>query len=244
MWIWSSPFIILCVYAVQELDVGDSPVLTLCTVHSTVWAGFQIGYILIFDSSSHHLVAQTWLHQYTSIISIVHIPELKRVYVTLATGSVFAFQDELCEMDSHKVCPRPICEYHDLGQPANCVTAVPLELGSGTSHELWVGQSEAMITVLNPSDLSVVAFIHNTTDLSPTPSYMAYLTYTNLVYSNYDTLQVREGERWAGGRERGREVGGREGGRQEGGREGGELFLILCLCRHLPLPWKPVHRRN
>ena len=186
------------------MDVGDSPVLSVSVVGSNVWVGFQIGYIVIFEVSSHHLVGQTWLRQYTPIISIIHIAEMKRVYVTLGDGSVFAYDDELPpSSDVGTLRLSPICEYHDLGQTANCVTAVPLvnEFGSGTSHELWVGQSEAMITVLNPDDLSVVKFIHNTSDTSPTPTYMAYLTYANLVYSSH----TGEGE-----------VRGKEGERREG----------------------------
>ena len=173
-----------------------------------MWVGFQIGYILVFDLVSHHLVAQAWLKQYTAIVSIVHIPGLKRVYVTLATGSVFSFWDEIPGSDTGKLCLQPVCEYHDLGQTASCVTAVPIvsESGSGVSHELWVGQSEAMITVLNPRNLSVVKFIRNTSDMSPTPSYMAYLTYANLVYGTSDSDRAADGQ-----------VRGREGGREGGG---------------------------
>ena len=181
--------------SVDEIDIGDSTVLSICLVRDKVWVGFQIGYILIFDSVTHNLVTQTWLRQYTPIISIVHIPELKQVYVTLANGSIYAFHEEVHNRENRgnrKIYPRPICEYHDLGQPANCVTAIPrVDPGEcGMSHELWVGQSEAMITVLNPCDLSVITFIKNASDMSSTPSYMAYLTYTNIVYSSHSGSQV------------------------------------------------------
>ena len=172
----------------------------MCAVRNTVWVGFQIGSILIFDSSTHRLLGQTWLKQYVPVISILHIPKLNRVYVTVATGSVYTFQDDVqgsCHGNNKKFSLRPVCGCRDLGQPVNCVVAVPLEdeSGSGTSYELWVGQSEARIAVLNTDDLSVVTFIKNTSDTSPTPSYMAYLTYANLVYSRYGdsdtTSQVR-----------------------------------------------------
>ena len=184
---------VVCTPFLQEIDMGDSPILALCPARGRVWVGFQIGHLLVFDSTSHHLLSQTWLKQYTPIVSIVHVPQVRRVFVTLATGSLFAFDDEV-EGDGdtgagggRKTQLQPMYEYHDLGQPASCVTAVPHppdEVG-GASHELWVGQSEAMITILDPRDLSVIKFLRNTSDKSPTPSYMAYLTYTNLVFSSH-----------------------------------------------------------
>ena len=164
------------------MDVGDSPVTSICSVGKRVWIGFQIGYLLIFDSASHHLVAQAWITQYTSIVSIVHVSDLRKVYITMENGSIFAYRDEVSSSeDAGRGSLCPVSEYHSLGQMANCVTAIPSV--NGMSHELWVGQSEAWITVLDPSDLSVVKFIHNTSDVSPTPSYLAHLTYANLVYT-------------------------------------------------------------
>lgn len=168
--------------SLQEVDVGDSPVTSICSVGKQVWIGFQIGYVLIFDSASHHLVAQTWIKQYTAIVSVVYVSELKRVYITLENGSIFAYCDEVSGGGgASRGSLSPVSEYHALGQMANCVTAIPAM--NGMSHELWVGQSEAWITVLNASDLSVVKFIQNTSDVSPTPGYMAHLTYANLVYT-------------------------------------------------------------
>ena len=194
----------------QEIDVGDSPILSLCSVGDKVWVGFEIGYILIFSSSTHHLFAQAWLKQYTPIVSIVHIPDLKRVYVTLGNGSVLAYHDEVTLLpgnDCCKVTLQSVCEYHDRSQSATCVLTVPVlnQSGNVISHELWVGQSNGMITVLNPNDLSTVKFIQNTSDTSEMPSYMAHLTYANLVCSVSSSgmgggqaggeSQVREGGR-------------------------------------------------
>ena len=166
--------------------MGDSPIQALCSARGRIWVGFQIGHLLVFNSSSHHLLGQAWVQQYTAIVSITHLPELGRVFVTLSSGSVLGYEDEV-EGDGKKLNLALVCEYHDLGQPTSCVVTVPCPQGGGASHELWVGQSEAMITVLDPRDLSVVKFIRNTSDLSPTPSYMAYLTYTSLVYSSTPT---------------------------------------------------------
>lgn len=127
-------------------------------------------------------MAQAWITQYTSIVSIVHVSDLRKVYITMENGSIFAYRDEVSSSeDAGRGSLCPVSEYHSLGQMANCVTAIPSV--NGMSHELWVGQSEAWITVLDPSDLSVVKFIHNTSDVSPTPSYLAHLTYANLVYT-------------------------------------------------------------
>lgn len=36
----------------QDVEVGDSPVLSMCVVRDKVWMGFEIGYLMIFDSNS------------------------------------------------------------------------------------------------------------------------------------------------------------------------------------------------
>ena len=34
----------------QDVEVGDSPVLSMCVVRDKVWMGFEIGYLMIFDT--------------------------------------------------------------------------------------------------------------------------------------------------------------------------------------------------
>ena len=182
--------------SLQEIDMGDSPIMALCSARGRIWVGFELGYLLVLNSSTHHLLARSWLQQYKAVVSILHLPELERVFVTLASGSVYAYKDEVeSNTDGRTPSLRPVSEYHDLGQPASCIVAVPCPMGEEgvVSHELWVGQAEAMITVLDPRDLRVVKFIRNMRDVSKTPSYMAYLTYTSLVWSSSSSdQQVRE----------------------------------------------------
>ena len=170
--------------------------MALCSARGRIWVGFELGYLLVLNSSTHHLLARSWLQQYKAVVSILHLPELERVFVTLASGSVYAYKDEVeSSTDGRTPSLRPVSEYHDLGQPASCIVAVPCSMGEEgvASHELWVGQAEAMITVLDPRDLTVVKFIRNMRDVSKTPSYMAYLTYTSLVWSSSSSdQQVRE----------------------------------------------------
>ena len=53
---------------------------------------------------------------------------------------------------------------------------------SGPTYELWVGQKNGLITILNAETLQVIAFIQNPLDLSRVPSYVAYLSYAHLIY--------------------------------------------------------------
>ena len=207
--------------------MGDSPVLSICSVGDKVWVGFEIGYVLIFHSSTHFLFTQAWIRHYTPVVSVVYISDLRRVFVTLGNGYVMAFSDEVASLPSKDCCKvtlQPVSTYHDPGRNASCALAVPIlnQLGNVASHELWVGQSEGMITVLDPNDLSIIKFIANTMDGSERPSYMAYLAYANLVCSvNSSERKVRRegGREGEGKREK---EGRREEGESEGGREGGE----------------------
>jgi hypothetical protein len=53
---------------------------------------------------------------------------------------------------------------------------------SGPTYELWVGQKNGLITILNADTLEVITFIQNPLDLSRVPSYVAYLSYAHLIY--------------------------------------------------------------
>lgn len=53
---------------------------------------------------------------------------------------------------------------------------------SGPIYELWVGQKNGLITILNAETLEVITFIQNPLDHSRVPSYVAYLSYAHLIY--------------------------------------------------------------
>ena len=169
----------------------------MCNVKDKVWMGFEIGYLLVVDAATKRPCAQAWLQQYTAILSILHIAALQRVYIGFENGSVLAFDDDLASAITTVTPARikllPICEYHDATQTSACLLAVPKvsscsipsqhQSTSATSFEIWVGQKAGLITILDAEKLSVLKFLQNTVDLSRTPSYVAYLTYANLVCS-------------------------------------------------------------
>lgn len=177
-----------------------------------MWVGFEIGYLLVFDTATRRPCAQAWLQQYTPILSILHIAALHRVYIGFENGSVFAFDDDLASALTSTTPARirllPVCEYHDSAQTSACLLAVPKVCSYDTSRsqslsgfEIWVGQKDGLISVLDAENLNVVKFFKNTADLSKTPSYVAYLTYANLVCSisqeqatgNYSTAEKMNG---------------------------------------------------
>ena len=53
---------------------------------------------------------------------------------------------------------------------------------SGTPYELWIGQKNGLITILDAETLEVITFIQNPLDHSRVPSYVAYLSYAHLIY--------------------------------------------------------------
>ena len=136
--------------------------------------------------------------QYTAILSILHIAALQRVYIGFENDSVLAFDDDLASaittITPARIKLLPICEYHDTTQTSACLLAVPQvnscsipqsqpQSTSATSFEIWVGQKAGLITILDAEKLTVLKFLQNTVDLSRIPSYVAYLTYGNLVCS-------------------------------------------------------------
>ena len=162
-----------------------------------MWVGFEIGYLLVFDTATRRPCAQAWLQQYIPILSILHIAALHRVYIGLENGSVLAFDDDLASaltsITPARIKLLPIYEYHDSAQTSACLLAVPKVCSNNSSRsqsqsnfssfEIWVGQKDGLISVLDADNLKVVKFFKNTADLSKTPSYVAYLTYANLVCS-------------------------------------------------------------
>ena len=151
-----------------------------------MWIGFGIGCMLIYGAVSRRISAQVWIKHLTAINHIVHIPSLKRVFVALDNGSVLSYSDNPTQLMAKSplinLTLTPEAHYHDNTQVAAALLAVPVLTSSVVTHELWVGQ-RSMITILNPSDLSVVQFITTAIDPSQPPSYMSYLVYAHLVCS-------------------------------------------------------------
>ena len=177
-------------HILKEIEIGDSPVLCMCTVRDKIWMGFEIGYLVIYDANTKRPCAQAWVNEHTSIRSVIHLAALKRVYVALGNGSVLAYDDDIsCVMTSvapARVKLLPAREYHHPNQSSSCLLAVPKFTANEQAQlgfEIWVGQKEGMITVLDAENLEVVKFIRNDLDQSRTPNYVAYLTFAHLVCS-------------------------------------------------------------
>ena len=150
---------------------------------------------------SGNLSLQTWIKHYKQIRSLVHLPSLHSVYMGLNDGSVLAYHDELpsqplVSLDSTLKSPplvalNPVAQYKDSSQITSCILAIPQSNQSNQSgsndpvketYELWVGQRDNKITVLDAATLKVVKFLQNSLDQSIMPSFVAYLSCTHLVY--------------------------------------------------------------
>jgi len=106
----------------------------------------------------------------------------------------------------------PVAQYCDSSQLSACFLALPTfrirpqdRVGKGSSigeggddkkhehvtgkglYELWVGQKETRITVLDASTLTVLQFLSNDWDKSKVPSYVDHLTCKHLVCSIWES---------------------------------------------------------
>ena len=44
--------------SLKDIDLGDTPVLCIAMVRDKVWMGFEIGYLCIYDATTHDTLAQ------------------------------------------------------------------------------------------------------------------------------------------------------------------------------------------
>ena len=64
------------------MEVGDSPVLSMCVVRDKVWMGFEIGYLMMFETNTKRPYVQVrelidlWCHtighNYNSTLYLIH----------------------------------------------------------------------------------------------------------------------------------------------------------------------------
>lgn len=105
-------YTLITLLSLQDVDLGDSPVLAIAMVHDKVWIGFEIGYLCIYDADTHNTLAQVlhihkyssysyhhyayiqvWIRRGVAVQSIAHIPQLSQVYVGLANGTIISYSD-------------------------------------------------------------------------------------------------------------------------------------------------------
>ncbi len=144
---------------------------------------------------------QSWVKQQKAVSSMAHIAALKRVYVGLSDGTVYAYSDDLASPPSSggflpsKVRLSPLAEYNDNSQSSACLLAVAQGHKNDTNmtFELWVGQKRGVITILDADTLNVIKFVRTTMDMSKVPSYIPCLSYTHLVCGSSPDYSAGEG---------------------------------------------------
>ena len=114
---------------------------------------------------------------------MAYIPALRRVYVGLSDGTVYAYSDEVTGGPAGNgpanIKLSLLAEYSDTTKTSSCFLVVPQGKRNegGVTYELWVGQKRGIITILDAEMLAVIKSVRTTMDLSKVPSYTAYLSY-------------------------------------------------------------------
>ena len=73
-------FISFSLHCLQDIDLGDSPVLCIQMVEDKVWVGFQIGYLCVYDANSHQSLVQSWVRQGVPILSLASLPCMGKMF--------------------------------------------------------------------------------------------------------------------------------------------------------------------
>ena len=133
----------------QEIEVGNSPVLCICEVYDKVWMGCENGQLILFDINTTRLLLQvcrllfqhnfkkefihfsfyqTLTKESIRVLSMVHITSLSQVYLGLDDGSILTYKDDLCpglntETPAY-VKANPLMEYLDVKQVSSSLLAV------------------------------------------------------------------------------------------------------------------------
>ena len=130
---------------------------------------------------------------------MVHIASLCKVYLGLDDGSVLMYDDKLPSglgtETPTSVRFDPLMEYVDAKQVSSSLLAIErieraktdcsaIQRPMKTTHELWVGQTSGLVTVLNAETLAVITYIYNPFDTSRLPSQVAFLV-TNHLHNIY-----------------------------------------------------------
>ena len=154
-------------------------------VDDKVWVGFQIGYLCVYDANSHQPLVQTWIRQGVPVLSLTSLPALGRMFVGMGNGSVLAFNNDIepllrtgGDRVSHDL--KPVATYHEHGQVAATLLVIPRGSEEEITYELWVGQTNKSIAVLDAENLEPLAYLDNPEDHTPCPGYLIQLTYAHL----------------------------------------------------------------
>ena len=188
------------IFFLQDVDLGDSPVLCIGMVDDKVWVGFQIGYLCVYDANTRHPLLQFWVRQGIPILSLAFLPNMSRMYVGLEDGSVFMYSNNITPFMSWvtdiQSIMKPLAVFEEHGQTAATLLVIPRQcVGEDESvhYDLWVGQSDKSIAVLDGDTLEPIMYLSNPLDHTPCPHYLSQLTYTHLTSSVPPNAFKREG---------------------------------------------------
>lgn len=154
-----------------------------CSVGSTVWLGTESGTLHVYCGITYRELCKGVIKRAKYILSMAHIPRCNWVLVSLADGSVLAYDDNICNHyyfgDSPTHSPKqellPSRGYPGNGNPIHCIASVPVMYPRITDPsssedttrvspeptedyicEVWCGQERGEITVLDGEELQKI----------------------------------------------------------------------------------------
>jgi serine/threonine protein kinase len=170
--------------AIQDISSGASSVLCMAVVGGTVWVGFEHGYLMVYDAATKCPSAQLWPKGRALVVqAIAHVPAFNSVYLGFGNGFVWSVPDVIAEDTVGMVtCAlTPEKEFEDLTKTAS--TLLPVPVGGAKQYELWVGQNDRTIAILELPSLEVKDYltISESQDSSTLPCYLSDVFVGHLV---------------------------------------------------------------
>ncbi|XP_077977782.1 leucine-rich repeat serine/threonine-protein kinase 1-like [Glandiceps talaboti] len=137
----------------EQFHLPKTSVESVCAVNDTVWVALPTGHIQIYNATTYQEVSKFPLSQggmRTPPIAqcMQYIPRLNQVLVAVNNGAVMSYIINNGIPEVHR-------KYIGFGKAAYSLAAVPLyQPDKPGTFEIWCGQSDGYITVLN-TDLTV-----------------------------------------------------------------------------------------
>ena len=149
-----------------------------------MWVGFEHGYLMVYDAATKCPSAQLWPKGRALVVqAIAHVPAFNSVYLGFGNGFVWSVPDVIAEDTVGMVtCAlTPEKEFEDLTKTAS--TLLPVPVGGAKQYELWVGQNDRTIAILELPSLEVKDYltISESQDSSTLPCYLSDVFVGHLV---------------------------------------------------------------
>ena len=173
------------------MKVCDCPILSICLVNDMMWMGTERGFLYIYDANKRLPIAQSWLEGEFPILDLLYVKETRLVYIALENGSVYAVKDDisvqmsLAGVSFAVIDLEVVAKHKRVDSKATCLTVVPK---SDLSFEIWVGQRNRDITVLDAENLYVITTLCVSSDKSRVAHHIAHLSVQTEVATNSGTL--------------------------------------------------------